>query len=466
MYSVSKHLFLISQTITKKMEKDLYRATIEGNVEALIKLIQEDPLILDRSMATTFGETPLHVAALLGHQQFTIELVTRKPELARELDSRGSSALHLASAKGHVGIIKALVALDPDMCFLRDKDGRNPIHIAGQKGRIGVLKELLGAESGAARALLQLRGETILHLCVDYCQFDAFQFLVENVDFQDLINCKDSNGNTILHLAVADKQIKTIDYLLDKTNIEVNSANANGQTAMDILVQSRRDKSDIEISEMLQNAGALKSTHIFPSTKHKSPIQTFPTPLSKSNITIQSANSSLASQDHPTTWEQYFNKQDEWLEKQRDSLMVVASLIASMGFTAGLTPPPGVLTFQHRLSAWGIYCRFLIYNTTSFISSLSIILLLVSGIPVRRRVFMWILMVIMWIAVSSTALTYAVSIETHTNSNEFTTKYGVLLIGVIIWLFLMTMLLVFHTARFGVMFAKKFKKVSSRGDNV
>ncbi|KAG8375722.1 hypothetical protein BUALT_Bualt10G0130000 [Buddleja alternifolia] len=193
------------------MEKELCRATIEGNEETLVKLIQEDPPILDRSMATTFGETSLHVASLLGNQQFTIELVKRKPELARELDSRGSSALHLASAKG--------------------------AHWS-MKGRILVMKELLGTESDAALALLHPPGETILHLCVDYCQFEAFKFLVENVDFQDLINIKDSNGNTILDLAVADKQIKTIDYLLDKTNIEVNSVNVYGQTAMDILVQS------------------------------------------------------------------------------------------------------------------------------------------------------------------------------------------------------------------------------------
>ncbi|KAF8392294.1 hypothetical protein HHK36_022636 [Tetracentron sinense] len=45
------------------------------------------------------AETPLHIAAMLDHVDFTREILSCKPELACKIDSRQSSHLHLASAK-------------------------------------------------------------------------------------------------------------------------------------------------------------------------------------------------------------------------------------------------------------------------------------------------------------------------------------------------------------------------------
>ncbi|KAG5563245.1 hypothetical protein RHGRI_005859 [Rhododendron griersonianum] len=82
--------------------KDAY---LSGSVAALEALIEDDELILDQvSSLTGFfinDSTPLHVAALRGHLDFAKALLTRKPELAIELDSSWSSALHLACTKGH-----------------------------------------------------------------------------------------------------------------------------------------------------------------------------------------------------------------------------------------------------------------------------------------------------------------------------------------------------------------------------
>ncbi|KAK9273484.1 hypothetical protein L1049_018294 [Liquidambar formosana] len=57
------------------------------------------------------------------------------------------------------------------------------------------------------------------------------------------------------------------------------------------------------------------------------------------------------------------------------------------------------------------YPRFLAYNTTGFIASLSIILLLITGLPFKNRFFMWILTLIMWVAITSMALTYGISVN-------------------------------------------------------
>ncbi|CAI9755740.1 unnamed protein product [Fraxinus pennsylvanica] len=81
------------------LESMLFEAAAAGNVNSLQKLLQEDPLILDRVVVSCFHETPVHIAALLGHIGFVREILRRKPEFARELNLHLSSPLHLASAK-------------------------------------------------------------------------------------------------------------------------------------------------------------------------------------------------------------------------------------------------------------------------------------------------------------------------------------------------------------------------------
>ena len=85
----------------------------------------------------------------------------------------------------------------------------------------------------------------------------------------------------------------------------------------------------------------------------------------------------------------------DWLEKMRNAIMAVASLIATMTFQAGVDPPHSrwqdASSFELDATTQRYAC-FLFCSTTGFLTSLSIILLLISGLPLNRRIFMWILM--------------------------------------------------------------------------
>ncbi|KAA8535185.1 hypothetical protein F0562_030188 [Nyssa sinensis] len=317
------------------MERKLFEAAVQGSVSSLVVLLQEDPLILDRVIVNCFNETPLHVAAMLGHKDFVNEILCRKPELAREVNSRRSSPLHLASAKGYVEIVQALLSVNSEMCLARDRDGRNPLHLAAIKGHVDVLKELVRARPHAARVTVEYSGVTILHLCVNHNQLEALKLLVETLGSDEFVNSKDDDGNTILHLAVADKQIQTINFLLTSSTIEVNATNANGFTAADVLAQSRRDVKDKNIIESLKRAGASGAE------ANRSSVSEFGT---KMNTSLSWDTDYRISSPHPLekVWEKYLKKQDNWLEKTRNTLMVVASLIATMAFQVGVNPPGGV----------------------------------------------------------------------------------------------------------------------------
>ncbi|GAA0161296.1 homeodomain transcription factor [Lithospermum erythrorhizon] len=435
------------------MERRLYEAAVKGDVNALQELIQQDELILDRVSLTSFNETPLHVAVIKGHLNFAKEILKHNPQLSNDLDSRKSSPLHMAALKGDLEMLKLLVRVDPGMCLAGDKDGRNPIHLASMKGRVEVLKWLVRTRPQAAFEKTN-KGETILHLCVKYNQLEALKFVVGVVfDDHELIAAKDDYGNTILHLAVLGKHIEIIRYLVMLKKVEINEKNGRDETALDILSYGQRDVLDLEISDILREAGGLRAKDL-----HNNNL-TFLNQRKEANPSIQenSNHKNKISEDH------------NWLSKKRDSIMVVASLIATMAFQAGVNPTGGVwqenesgaqphragesVMAYHNPNSYQIYIRA---NTIAFVSSLSTILILISGLPFRHKLFMWFLMTIMWLTITSAALTYGISIVTLTPSDQkIKLMRREVNISVIVWCGLMALLLLGNTIRLVLRLLKK-----------
>ncbi|XP_055820373.1 ankyrin repeat-containing protein BDA1-like [Solanum dulcamara] len=445
-----------------EIEKRLYEAAAEGDVITLHELLQQDGLILDRLTLTCFNETPLHIAAMRGHIEFVKFILSRNPLLAAELDFRKSSALHVASIKGYLEIVRELLVVNPEMCLVRDRQGRNPLHLAVIKGRVEVIKELVRATHLAALQTTD-RGENVLHLCVKhYNQLEALNLLMEIMISDDkLLNAKDGDGYTILHLAVAHKQIDTVKYLLRNNKIEVNLKNDNGNTALDILTHSWRDVNDLQIGESLREAGGLRAKEMISSSNTQS-VAKFP-------------NSQVAlAQKHDMS--------GDWLSRKRDAIMVVASLIATMAFQAGMNPPGGVwqdnkegnsqgnsLQIAHKageaIMAYShpkSYRYFIRVNTTAFVASLSTILLLISGLPFRKKFFMWGLMVIMWLTVTSVALTYGISIYIVTPKKDREQLGQVIEVGVTVWCSVMALLLLGNTIRLAYKWVMRKKKQSRK----
>ncbi|PIN18231.1 26S proteasome regulatory complex, subunit PSMD10 [Handroanthus impetiginosus] len=309
------------------MEKRLSEAALQGDVTSLVRILEEDPLILDKIIISCISETPLHTAATLGHLNFVKELLSRKPELAAELDSHSCSPLHLAAAKGHVDVVKELLGADVEVGFIRNTDGRTPLHLAAMKGRAAVLAELVRANPEFNRALTD-RDETGFHLCAKWNRFEALKSLGEEVGkYGEVVNWKDCEGNTALHIAVTNKHIQIINCLLTLNGLEVNALNKNGLTALDLLKQSPRGLRDMEIDYSLRKAGAS-------STKD---LQLITNDWRPDNV-IKQMKKKLSSQESSAKKP----KSIDWLGRKKSALMVVASLIATVAFQAGLTPPGGV----------------------------------------------------------------------------------------------------------------------------
>ncbi|XP_021739128.1 ankyrin repeat-containing protein BDA1-like [Chenopodium quinoa] len=419
----------------------LLNAALEGDVPSLLSLFQQDPLILDRCIIQNSG-LPLHVAAKAGHLEFLSEILRRKPELAEEVDqSKGLSPLHIASTKGHLEIVRLLLAVKPSMCFARDRDGMNPVHVAAVNGQVQVLDELFRAMPEATRERTT-GGENVLHLCVKHNQPDALRFLIDVTNDDELLNSRDSDGNTVLHLAVVAKQVEMVTLLLEHKRIDINAVNIKGLTALDShLLRRRKVKmyycyhqavikwgDDDEIGPSLENSKALRAQDAL-----------------------------------------YIKNKDKTITNQSNALMVAASVIASIAFEVVISPPGGFWQedspkgtsysesheagryIQEKMVAW-VY--LVVSNTIALASSLSVILLLISGFP-NTRLFVVVLRITIWIAVTATVVTYFLSVEISTTAEYECTTFKVPIYTLLAWICLMAIVVLAHAQNFLVKFIIK-----------
>ncbi|KAK9286127.1 hypothetical protein L1049_014508 [Liquidambar formosana] len=393
-------------------ERRLYEASLSGCVDTLNALIQEDELILDRVSVTCFHDTPLHIAAMRGHLDFTRALLSRKPKLATELDSLGRSPLHLAAIEGYVDIVRALLHTSTpsgeDMCLVRDHDGRTPLCLAVMKGRVEVIKELIRERPESIRETVD-HGDTILHLCVHHNQLEALKLLVESAGDEEFVNSKDENGNTILHVATILKREEILKYLLSETAFKKNAnvLNGNGFTALDVLEQCPRDLKGTEVRVMLLQVGVSKTLQ-----------PPRPEPEKTENTTTRTSRR----QQMVSKIETFLQIDPGWLEQAHGNFLMAATLTATVAFQAGINPPGGFWqdTKDNHMAGKSVLASvesdklaiFFRYNSFSFGISLSIILLMISGLSfTKNKLYTYALSIAMGITVLLLATSYMSSLD-------------------------------------------------------
>ncbi|KAK9131332.1 hypothetical protein Sjap_011819 [Stephania japonica] len=476
------------------MDRRLYEASLQGDVDSLLQLIQEDPLILDRTiminnLSDAITINPLHIAAMRGHLDFAKVILKHKPELATKVDSQGFYPLHWASASTNVDMVRELSKAKSSVCLSTDGDGRTPLHVAAMEGRVEVMKELLILEARAVQVVMY-GGETILHLCVKHGRLEALKVLLEWMKIKSFddqvvsVNSRDDEGNTVLHIAVAKKQIQVVELLL-RNGVEVNALNRNGFTALDIMLQSPRELNDVQVFDLLQRANALRGSNVLQTTNNTNHVVTI-----KNTIASPASKHATKTRQRPSQDLVPHESHENWLEKKRNTLMVVASLIATMAFQGGVNPPGGVWQddgstngAQHTAGKSVMsnnhpneYVLYMFFNTVGFITSLSVTLLLISGIPLRKRVLIWTLTLIMWLSLTSMSIAYYLAllvISPPTNrsilpfinfvpSLKKVSVISIVKYAILGWVALLCVIFVVHVLRFTVWLLKTlFKKIFS-----
>ncbi|XP_076931723.1 uncharacterized protein LOC143596968 [Bidens hawaiensis] len=392
------------------METKLYEASLTGDVQALNVLLQQDQLILDRLSLTNFNETPLHIVAMSGHHHFASVLLTHNPKLSIALDSQRRTPLHLASANGNMDTVQELVqAGGPETCSFRDQDGLTPLHLAAMNEHSEVVKALVQVKPDAAK-----EGEPILHMCVGYNCMESLKVLMQLWSVEELAKITDNGGNTLLHASAINKQTRILNYLLGIPSIKANknAVNKFGLTTLDVLDQCPRDLKSLETREILMGAGVLRANDLRPS-------------LSKSLVKASNKkHKGLISR----IWAWYVNNDYHWIEQHRGILIVAALVVAGMSFYSGINPPGGTITDPQNGSLGNAvqaevdmdkFDMFVGFNSVTMISSLAIVILLISGFPLRNKFWTWMLTLGTMFTFGCMVTTYLISLSMMTPDGYF-----------------------------------------------
>lgn len=148
-------------------------------------------------------------------------------------DEKGRTPLHCAASIGHREGALYLLGKYALGGLERDKNGFLPIHMASLKGHIDVIRELLRC-CPYPRELLNSNDQNILHIAAIHGKYDVVRYILKTPKLKELINDRDKDGNTPLHLATIHWHPKIVRVLTWDERVALKLVNNEGFTAFDV----------------------------------------------------------------------------------------------------------------------------------------------------------------------------------------------------------------------------------------
>ncbi|ESW23551.1 hypothetical protein PHAVU_004G056800 [Phaseolus vulgaris] len=209
----------------------------------------------------------VHAAARGGNLKILEELLANCSDVLAYRDADGSTVLHAAAGRGQVQVVKYLTS-SFDMINSTDHKGNTSLHVAASRGQLATAEALVSAFP----TLISLRnnsGETFFHKAVSGFQSHAFKRLDKQVELLrnmlsgknfhvgDIINDKNNDGRTALHMAIIGNiHTDLVQLLMTAPSINVNICDVDGMTPLDYLRQHPNSaSSDILIKKLISAGG-------------------------------------------------------------------------------------------------------------------------------------------------------------------------------------------------------------------
>ncbi|XP_057470518.1 protein ACCELERATED CELL DEATH 6-like [Actinidia eriantha] len=303
-----------SHVLNNSRETPLYLAAERGYHEIV-------SIILTICTSPAFNgpndRTALHAAVFTGSLACVRELLRLRPSLTKEGDMYGWTPLHCAARMNYVESMRVLLKENKYIAYqIAEEDGKKTaLHLAAFGGNVEAMEELL-SQCPDCWEMVNDRGQNILHIAIEYEKVKAVQWILKRPWVGNLLNQKDNEGNTPLHMiAVSDCNIPD---LIRHPLADTVAFNKENFTPWDKAISVDRYRQNEE--DIIRELKKVKAPHGWRNIAHEDT-------------------------EMITTWQKQCAEDKNQIQgdinKIGDNNMIVAALIATVTFAAAFTLPGG-----------------------------------------------------------------------------------------------------------------------------
>ncbi|KAG6991440.1 hypothetical protein G7Y79_00052g087800 [Physcia stellaris] len=225
----------------RSSKEDLFEAVRSGDLTRVKRALKQGNEV--HVIKGDFNESPLHVATVEGMTE-VVSLLLQHGHVVNCPDLYGLTPLHQAALNGRVQIAKLLLQHEAEIDCVDHLSKRDPLHLASLCNADGVARLLL--EHGANVQAKDYAGNFPLHLAsadrsdtlhsYKRARFATARVLLEKGADIDAVNM---HGHTALHEAVCEGPQDTVEFLLERVNIQKKLYNKD-QTPLHCAARSGR----------------------------------------------------------------------------------------------------------------------------------------------------------------------------------------------------------------------------------
>ncbi|GAB2279550.1 hypothetical protein Dimus_014193 [Dionaea muscipula] len=289
------------------------------------------------------GKSVVHAVIMVRNPDLLATMLNSQSVLMDTRDEEGRTPLACAAFIGCLDAVSYFLDKFPDYVYKVDEDGSFPIHKAAQGGRVIVMKKFLSRFPNM-KNLLNQHGESILHMASRRGKADMVSYLLKMNGINRLINLRDGDGNTPLHLAVKGGYAKVVSIFTWDERVDLSLLDKLGMTALDAIEYYGGNLPRYE-----QRLAWIALRHAnAPRRRHRRP---------KSN-------------PNPPNSDNY--------KDRVNTLLLVSTLVATVTFAAGFTVPGGYSSSGIAIFAdKPTFKIFVITNTIALYSSILAVIALI-----------------------------------------------------------------------------------------